>query len=171
MNILKMLRLPLAVVLFSVYAYSQAVPGANGSFNVKLAVAPMCVLGSTTDVDFGSINLASLPANNLQQSTSLSVTCNTGTAYTISLSPSNGNTLGAGAMTNASDGSMIPYSLFQDAGVSIPWGSQIGTNTVAFTSAGATDQYTVYVVVPKTAITAQLTDGSYNDVISVAVNY
>jgi len=160
----------LSAGLLAVATSSQAA-SQTGSFNVKLAVAPMCVLGSTTDIDFGSVNLASLPANDLQQTTSLSVTCNTGTAYTISLSPSNGSTDGAGLLTNIASGSTIPYALFQDTGVSIPWGNQIGTNTVAFTSAGATDQYTVHVVVSKTAITSHLAAGDFNDVVSVAVNY
>ncbi len=65
-------------------------------------------------------------------------------------------------------GNEIVYGLYQDAAYSLPWGSTIGSNTVAGSGTGQTQSLRVYGRIPKQATPPP---GTYQDRIIVTISY
>lgn len=93
--------------------------------------------------------------------------------YNIGLSPSNGNSEGAGFMKGTgSNPDTIPYQLRSSFGFSgQPWGNTATANDVgngvAGIGRGVPNSHTVYVTVPKSDVKPD----NYSDIVSVTVNY
>ena len=140
-------------------------------FVVSATIAKSCLV-TANPLNFGTVE--GLPgAANSDQTSTISVTCTTPTAYTVALLPSNGATTGAGVMspTGGVPGNTdtVAYRLYRDAARSSPWGSVTGTNTVAGTGTGAAQLLTVYGRVLGTS--ANVRPDSYRDVVTVNVTY
>lgn len=144
------------------------------TFAVTANIAAQCKITTPpNDIDFGT-QVGS--ATNLQGSTAVSVQCTRTTPYFIGLRPGNGNTAGAGVMNATSpvgNTDTVPYQLRQTAGMSgTIWGntatSLVVGNGVAGTGLGSTaTPHTIYATVP----TANHTAGSYQDTVTITVNY
>ncbi len=142
------------------------------TFTTSATVLPQCSTYVTTDMDFGSN--AGAVASNIDQTSTIRLTCINRTAYTIGLD--NGqNALGnvrRMRMTPPGGGAShyLPYELYRDTARSLRWGNTINTDTVAGTGSGAAQTLTVFGRTPPTtgAIPAQ---GSYSDVIQVNITY
>lgn len=142
------------------------------TFTTSATVLPQCSTYVTTDMDFGS-NAGAVTAN-LDQTSTIGLTCINRTAYTIGLD--NGQNASGGVrrmrLTPAGGGASyyIPYQLFRDPARTLRWGNTINTDTVAGTGNGAAQTLTVYGRTPPTsgALPAQ---GSYNDVVQVTITY
>lgn len=142
------------------------------TFVTSATVLPQCSTYVTTDMDFGS-NAGAVSAN-IDQTSTIRLTCINRTAYTVGLD--NGQNASGSVrrmrMTPAGGGSSyyIPYELYRDTARSQRWGTTINTDTVAGTGSGAAQTLTVYGRTPPTsgALPAQ---GSYNDVIQVTITY
>jgi spore coat protein U-like protein len=136
---------------------------ARPSFNVTASVAANCRV-STQTVDFGTTGVLS---SNVDATGQVSVSCTPGANYSISLD--NGQT-GTGPtsrrMTLGSIG--ITYGLYRDTARSLPWGSTVGTNTVAGTGTGVAVGIPVYGRVPSQTTPAP---GTYTDTVVVTVTY
>lgn len=136
---------------------------ARPSFNVTATVAANCLV-STQTVDFGTAGVLS---SNIDATGQVTVSCTPGTAYTVSLG--NGQT-GTGPtsrrMTLGTVG--ITYGLYRDGARSLPWGSTIGTNTMAGTGTGVAVGIPVYGRVPPQTSPAP---GTYTDTVVVTVTY
>ncbi|EPL4527025.1 Csu type fimbrial protein [Enterobacter asburiae] len=140
-----------------------AAESVESSFNVKIAVSSLCKIDNINDVDFGTVSAA--VEHDVIENTKLSIKCNELKPYTIALVPSNKNTTGQGEMTSA-DGNNIKYGLYSDSAATVPWGS---TGLTSHTGNGRKQEYPVYVKVAGSEFDAP--SGSYNDIVTVRVNY
>jgi spore coat protein U-like protein len=133
-------------------------------FTVSAVVARQCTVSATT-LNFGNVGLltASTPGTS-----ALSVQCASGSAYNIGLNAglNGGGNISARKMVLGA--SSVGYQLYSNTARTTVWGDTVGTNTVAGTGSGLTQNYTVYGSVP-----AQTTPvaGTYHDTITVTVTY
>ena len=138
----------------------------TSSFNVLLQIDEACDVSSTApdDMDFGT---ATLLTSDIDQTSTITVLCTTGTTYDIGLSAGANEDSGTRRMTDGS-GHYVNYQLYQDMGRNTAWGDTVLTNTVSSTGTGDDQVFTVYGRVP-TQTTPQA--GSYTDNITVTVTY
>lgn len=140
-----------------------AVEIVESSFNVKIAVSSLCKIDNISDVDFGTVSAA--VDHDVIEETNLKIKCNELKPYTIALVPSNQNTMGQGEMKSG-DGNSIKYGIYSDSAATVPWGS---TGLTTHTGNGRKQEYPVYVKVAGSEFDSPA--GSYNDVVTVRVNY
>lgn len=138
------------------------------SFAASAVVQPACTV-SATNIAFGA---QPATATGLQSTGTITVTCVNGTAYNVGLSPSNGNTGGAGVMSGTGGNTdKVPYQLHQTSYAGSVWGNtatQASTgNGVHGVGNGSGQDFTVYAVVPS----ADYAPDSYSDTVTVNVNY
>ena len=143
-----------------------ATNGIQAAFLVTATISPTCTI-QATNLDFGSVATTTAATDS---STSISLTCTSGTPYTVSL---NGGLTGATdptkrVMSSASTADIVSYGIYRDTNRTLPWGNVAGTNTVAGTATGQTQTLTGYGRVP-----AQTTPSpfSYSDTVVVTVTY
>lgn len=143
------------------------------AFVVSATVAKSCLV-TADPLNFGTVN--GLPGQaDRDQTSTISVTCTTPTPYTVALTPSNGSTTGAGAMTPTGgvpgNADTVPYRLYRNAARTAVWGSVTGTggNVAAGTGNGAAQALTLYGRVLGTS--ANVRPDSYRDVVTVNVTY
>jgi spore coat protein U-like protein len=113
-------------------------------FTVTAQVAGGCSV-TASDVNFG--NQTSLAAN-IDQTSTLGVRCPAGIPYSIGL---NGGASGATDPTQRklSNGiDTITYGIYQNAARTVPWGSTIGTNTIAASGSGSFQNFIAYLRLP-----------------------
>lgn len=100
--------------------------------------------------------------------TSVSVTCARGTAYSILLGWGNGS--GATAtnhkVTGPSSNTLI-YRMFRNSGRTLNWGQTSGTDSVNATGTGSAQQFPIY---PSLAAGQSGPPGTYNDAVIIAVS-
>jgi spore coat protein U-like protein len=133
---------------------------------VSATVQSACIVAATA-LSFGSYNPTS--ASNTDATTTLSVTCTSGTSYTVGLNAGTGSgaTVTSRKMTNG--GNTLGYALYQDSSRTTNWGNTPGTDTPASATAGSSAAtLTVY-----GRITAgqNVPAATYTDSITVTVNY
>jgi len=141
------------------------------AFDVTANVSKSCLV-TADPLNFGTVQ--GLPgAANVDQSSTIRVTCTSPTPYTVALSPSNGSTAGAGVMTPTGgvpgNTDSVAYRLYRNAALSSPWGSVTNSNTVAGTGNGLAQALTVYGRVLGTGLNVR--PDSYRDVVTVTVSY
>jgi spore coat protein U-like protein len=141
------------------------------AFRVTATVAKSCLV-TADPLIFGAVS--GLPGTaDADQASTISVTCTTPTAYTVALTPSNGSTTGAGAMTPTGgvpgNTDTVAYQLHRNAARSTPWGSTVGANTVAGAGNGVAQALTVYGRVLGSSVNVR--PDSYRDVVTVTVTY
>lgn len=134
---------------------------------VNATMSNACTVSvSASNIDFGS---QSSTATDILGHNTISVTCPPTTAYQVGLSPSNGNTGGAGVMTGTgSNTDKVPYQLHSGSTAGPIWGNT-GTSTsvgngVTGTGSGS---LTAYAVAPS----ANYKPDTYTDTVTVTVNY
>ncbi|MDR3741345.1 MAG: spore coat U domain-containing protein [Terracidiphilus sp.] len=142
--------------------YTDTVNSATTSFVLTVVIAANCSI-SANPLAFGSYTGALLNAT-----TTLSVSCTSGTAYNVGLSAGNGSgaTVTTRAMTGPSS-AQLKYSLFSNSGRTTNWGNTTGS-WVGGTGTGAAQSLSVYGQIPAGQYP---TPGSYTDTITATVNY
>lgn len=160
----------LASVVLGAVLYAAPATGlaatATDTMTVSATVQSACIV-SASALSFGSYNPTA--ATNTDATTTLSITCTSGTSYTVGLSAGNGSgaTVSSRKMTNGSN--TLDYSLFQDASRSTNWGNTPGTDTPASATAGASAaSLTVY---GRIVAGRNVPAGTYTDSVTVTVNY
>ena len=147
----------------------SSITGQMFTLDINATVANNCTVAANGPVDLGTV-LAS--ATNLAGSTTISVNCPTGTAYTIGLAPSNGDSNGAGVlMGTGSNTDRPPYQLHSGSSSGPIWGNtatatNVG-NGVAGTGTGSTQSFGVFVDVAG----ANFTPDTYADTVTVNLNF
>ncbi|MDR6890795.1 MULTISPECIES: Csu type fimbrial protein [Variovorax] len=141
------------------------------AFRVTATVTKSCLF-TADPLNFGTVS--GLPgAADVDQASTISIICTTPTAYTVALTPSNGSTTGAGAMTPTGgvpgNTDSVAYQLHRNTARSSPWGSTAGANTVAGAGNGLAQALTVYSRVLGSS--ANVRPDSYRDVVTVTVTY
>lgn len=137
------------------------------TFQVTATVLGSCSV-SATDLAFGNYTPTSGTA--LDQTSTVSVTCTTGTTYDVGLNE--GLNPGVGGVTARrmvyDTNKFLAYALYSDIGRITNWGNTPPTDTVAGTGNGAAQDITVY---GRVAINQYVTAGAYADTITVTVTY
>uniref|UniRef100_UPI003A83F117 Csu type fimbrial protein n=1 Tax=Sphingomonas sp. GlSt437 TaxID=3389970 RepID=UPI003A83F117 len=116
---------------------------------------------------FGSYDPTS--AVPLDASTTLLVTCTTGTVYTVALGVGGGTgaTVAVRKMRNGAN--ELHYALYQDSARTTLWGNTPGTDTPAAATASVTPAtLTVY---GRVAASQNVPAGTYTDAVTVTVTY
>ena len=133
----------------------------SGSFTVLASPVAACTLTAGA-LSFGSDGVLDADRD---ATSSLSVTCASGLAYSVQLD--NGVTgTGPTARQMTSGGQDITYGLYRDVARSLPWGG-VGQATSA-TGTGAAQAYTVYGRVPPQTTP---TPGTYSDTVVASIVY
>lgn len=115
-------------------------------------------------LSFGAIN--PLIDGQRDSTTSLTVSCDTQTSYTISLAPGSGS---YAQRTLLSGENALHYNLYTDAARSRIWGDGSGGTFTSNGSAGTTGvTHTIYGRIPAQR---QAIPGTYSDTVLITVNY
>jgi len=138
----------------------------SAPFTMSATVVPSCFV-SATDLDFGTDSLLS---GNKDQTSTVSITCAAGQAYSVRLNQgiTTGGPTTTRLMKHASSSATIPYQLFSNAARTQNWGNS-ATNDVDGTGTGSAVTHTVYGRVPAQAVAPQA--GSYSDIVTITVIY
>jgi len=136
---------------------------ATSTFAVSATVIASCVVVGGVPLAFGNYDGTQNDAT-----TTFSVTCTTGTSYTVALDAGGGS--GASTTTRKMTylTNTLDYTLYSDAGRTANWGNNTGVDTVAGTGTGILQGYTVYGRIPAGS-TATL--GAYADTITITATY
>jgi spore coat protein U-like protein len=135
---------------------------ASGTLSVSLTVVSSCSVGTST-MDFKQSSLSS----NADVTGAISVTCGSGTPYSITLGDG-GHPIGVGLRqmtTTANGGGSLEYYLYTDSNRTNAWS---GTTAVSGTGTGAAQSIPLYGRVPA-AVGAVL--GTYSDSVQITVSY
>jgi spore coat protein U-like protein len=139
---------------------------ATANLSVNITITAGCTVTGNT-LSFGS---QSILAANIDQSTTIGVTCTNTTAYNVGLGVgANGASVTARKMLGgASNTEYVNYSLYSDAARTINLGQTIGTDTVTGTGNGAVQTLTIYGRVPPQTTGSA---GSYTDTVLITVTF
>jgi spore coat protein U-like protein len=152
----------LVVLATAVVAALPGIAAAQANFIVSATVTENCTVGANP-LNFGDYNTLGAAVTG---STTLTIRCTRGTSATISLD-NGANATPGGVRQMASGSERLRYDLFQDNTYSTRWGS--GGSGLAYTAASrASVDRTIY---GRIDADQDVTPGSYQDTISVTVNY
>ena len=135
----------------------------TATMGVSASVATVCTF-TTTPLDFGAVALTGATPG----TGAVNVTCTGGGAYTVGLGA---GTHAAGGQRNlASNGNLLAYGLFQDAGYATAW-TDTGPGLLAGVGNAATQVLTVYgqIAAGQTLVSGNGTP--YTDTVLVTLTY
>jgi spore coat protein U-like protein len=143
-----------------------ASPSGAFPFTVSATVPSKCEAYATTDLDFGSV--AGTIASNIDQTSTIGMTCTGRTAWQIGLNDglnASGNTRRMRLGTTAN---YVTYELYRDPARSQRWGNALNADTLQGTGTGTPQTPSVHGRVPATQTPAA---GNYSDTVVVTVTY
>jgi spore coat protein U-like protein len=153
----------LGVALAGVAGAAQAATY-TGNFNVLMTVQPACTI-SAVPLAFGTYN----PTAGASATATISVSCTNTTPYNVGLDAgTTGSSSIAQRLLINGAGNKIGYSMYKDAAHTMVWGQTVGTDTVAGTANGGTQQITVYGLLPGGQYAFP---GTYTDTITATITY
>lgn len=163
------LRLALfAVLVLFAAASSASAATSTTSLSISANVAANCTISQGNGLSFGDYT-----GSQLQTTGSLSVTCTSGTTYTIGLSQGSGpSTSNRKLRQNVSQSpSFLEYALYYDSGMTQNWGdvTDSSPNLYSGTGNGQAQSVTAYGVVA--AGQSGLGTGSYSDTLTATITY
>jgi len=135
------------------------------TFNSQITIAAACAINSASALNFGTQGVL---AANVDQSSTIQVTCSNSTPFAIGLDAGGGAGASVAARKLTSGGNTVSYTLYSDAAHTTLWGNTPSGDTVAATGNGSAQSFTVYGRVPPQAAPAP---GNYSDTITVTVMY
>jgi spore coat protein U-like protein len=138
---------------------------ATTTMAVQMTINATCLVNSASTLNFGSQGVL---AANVDQTSTIQVTCTNSTPYNIGLNVGTGAGATIATRKMTSGANTVNYTLYSNSGRTTLWGNTVGTDTVAATGNGAAQNYTVYGRVPTQTTPAP---GSYTDTITVTVTY
>jgi spore coat protein U-like protein len=150
--------------LLSSVGASHAV-STTSTFAVQLALTATCTINSASALNFGTQGVL---AANVDQTSTIQVTCSNTTPYNIGLDAGTGTGATVATRKLTSGANTVNYTLYSDTGRTTVWGNTVATDTVAATGTGAAQNYTVYGRIPTQSTPAP---GTYADTITVTVTY
>lgn len=150
--------------LFPPNCETMTTPFGTAPFTVTATVVASCSV-QTANLDFGSAGLLNAAVD---AAATLTITCSATTPYTISLDGGLSGASDPTARTMMQAAQSVTYGLYRNAARSLPWGSTIGSNTVAATGTGLAQSHTIYGRVSPQATPGP---GTYTDTIVVTVTY
>ena len=158
----KLIRAVAGLCAFGGIATAASAGSATANLSATASIAATCTI-STSAVAFGAYAGTQVDATG-----TVTANCITGTAWTIGL----GTGTGTGATTSnrkmTSGANTLGYGLFSDSTHTTNWGNAIGTDTIAGTGTGASQNQTVYGSIPTGSVPAA---GSYTDTVVATINF
>jgi spore coat protein U-like protein len=135
------------------------------TFTVSLTVQADCTITATA-LNFGTTGLIS---SNIDQTTTMNLTCSSGTAYNVALDGGSvsGSTVAA-RLLGGTGANTVNFALYRDSARTQNWGQTVGTDTMSGTGSGASQSLTVYGRVPSQAAPAA---GNYTSTITATVTF
>jgi spore coat protein U-like protein len=155
----------LAACVLIAFADTSHSASTTSTFAVQAAILATCTINTASTLNFGS---QAVLAANVDQTSTIQVTCTNTTPYNIGLDVGTGSGATVAVRKLTSGGATINYSLYSDAGRATVWGNTVSTDTVAGTGNGAAQNYTVYGRIPSQTTPAP---GNYADTITITVTY
>jgi spore coat protein U-like protein len=137
---------------------------AQAGFSISATVLSTCNVGAT-NVGFGTVGVVS---SNVDATSTVSAQCSISLPYSVSLNGGNAGAIDPTLRKMSKAAEQITYGLYKDSARAQPWGNTIGTNTVAGTGTGLSQNITVYGRVPSQTTGSP---GTYSDTIVVTVTY
>ena len=153
-----------ACVLLSWSSTSHAA-STTSTFAVQVAITATCTINSASTLNFGTQGIL---ATNVDQTSTIQVTCTNTTPYNIGLDAGTGTGASVATRKLTSGANTVNYTLYSDSGRTTVWGNTVSTDTQAGTGTGSAQSYTVYGRIPTQTTPAP---GSYSDTITVTVTY
>jgi len=153
------------MVTFGLASTGSFAATVTNTMPVKITIQNACNISTTapSTLDFGT--QGPLVAN-IDQTSTISVTCTTGAAFNVGLDGGGAGSINARRMINGTN--TVGYQLYSNAGRTAVWGTTIGTDTVAGNGNGTSQTLTVYGrVPPQTTPPAAV----YTDTVNVTVTY
>lgn len=138
---------------------------ASDTMTVTAIVVQSCQVVAN-DLSFGAYN--PIATTDLDATTTLDVTCTSGTGYIVSMDAGIGSGATIATRKMTSSGNTLNYSLYRNAARTQVWGQTSGTDTVAGTGTGTAQSLTVYGRAPAAQAAPP---GSYSDTVTVTVTY
>ena len=145
----------------------------TAALTVQITITASCNIGTST-LNFGSNAGTALLAGNINASTTVSVTCTTGTPYSIGMD--NGANASGSQRRMISSGNFVSYNLYTDAGHANAWTTAASSTTCTSanscalgTGNGTAQSTSIYGVVPSVATAP--TPGVYTDTVTMTVTY
>jgi spore coat protein U-like protein len=135
------------------------------TMTVQMTITATCTINSASTLNFGTQGVLSA---NVDQTSTIQVTCTNTTPYNIGLNAGTGAGATVASRKMTSGANTLTYTLYSNSTRTTVWGNTIGTDTVAATGSGSTQNYTVYGRVPAQTSPAP---GTYTDTITVTVTY
>jgi spore coat protein U-like protein len=128
--------------------------------------AQSCQMGSLNQISFQQYSSATI-----QTTGSVSVSCSSGTAYSIALSAgASGSTTQRTMYCGSCTPTKLIYQLFSNASYTINWGNIPGTDTVPGTGTGSSQTFTIYAQMPALQyFFANGYGGNYTDLVTVTI--
>jgi len=136
------------------------------TFDVTATVIAACQI-SATDHDFGTYD--ALSPSPLDSTSTITVTCTSGAAYSISMNAGTtvGGAISARLMTDGAN--VLDYNLYTNSGYGTVWGDGTGgSSAVAGTGSGSVQNLTVYGRMPAGQGEPA---GSYSDTVTATITY
>jgi len=169
-------RFSLVVAAFTtglLCAASMAQAGtATANLTVSITITASCMINAAT-LTFPSTPGTSLLTTAVTGSTTVSVTCTSGSPYSIGMGQG-ANYSSSNRM--ASSGNYIPYGLYVDSGYTHPWTTGATNSTCTTTNecylgtgSGSAQSVNIYGQVPITATAPP--SGTYSDTVTMTITY
>ncbi|MEE2979654.1 MAG: spore coat U domain-containing protein [Pseudomonadota bacterium] len=135
------------------------------TFTVSLTLQNDCSI-SANALNFGTQGVLSA---NVDQTTSLSVTCSTAAPYNVGLDAgtTTGSTIAARLLAGTGTAT-VGYQLYRDTARTQIWGNTVGTDTVTGTGTGTAQALTVYGRVPPQNTPAA---GTYTSTVTATITF
>lgn len=161
---MKRLAIAAGAAALSVTGSAFSAVSAPASMVVTATVVNACIVVAAPLV-FGNYDPTS--TSDTDGTSTVGVTCTTGTPYNVRIGPGGGSTVTARRMSFGSD--TLPYALYLDSGHALNWGQTDTVDTKAGSSLGVLQNFTVYGRIPKNAASSPA--GAYTDTVTVTVSY
>ncbi|MGI9257262.1 MAG: Csu type fimbrial protein [Gammaproteobacteria bacterium] len=160
-----------AVCLIALHTTSANAQQATGSIDVTATVPTTCVLGTSTDVDFGTLTM--VVGNGAVTATgSIDWACSDGTTAEIGIDGVNGTA--SRQMTNPAPGSSpMPYNLYQSTGPNVDWGPLLSGDQLSGLAGSGISNVTTENVFGEIAETNYIdaVPGSYSQTLTVTIEF
>ncbi len=146
---------------------------ATGTLSVQMTITASCTIG-TTSMTFTSQLGAGLVSSAATATGSISVTCTNQAPYAIGLD--NGANYSATRRMVFNSTNYLPYGLYTNAALTIPWSTATGsstcttsTNCYTGTGTGSAQSISVYGQVPTVATAPP--PGTYSDTVNITIYF
>src|SRR3954465_4545041 len=112
-------------------ASSPRAATSTATMTVQMTITATCTVNSATTLNFGTQGVLS---TNVDQTSTIQVTCTNTTPYNIGLDPGTGTGATVATRKMTSGANTVNYTLYSNSTRTTVWGNTVGTDTVAATA-------------------------------------